>query len=67
MLYGSSLLPAMIDIGGKQVQLGDVVRRAHYDSGLTVDMWNNLEPLVREGHLAKAVYQMRAEAEKDRK
>lgn len=65
MLYGSSLLPAIIRIGSKDVQLGDVVRRALADSGLTADEWNNLKPLTRETLLARAVYEMRAEADKE--
>jgi hypothetical protein len=65
MLLGSSLLPPMIRIGDKDVPLGDVVRRALYDSGLTAKLWNDLDPLEREGLLARAVYTMRAEADKE--
>jgi hypothetical protein len=65
MLYGSSLLPATIRIGRVDVQLGEVVRRAHAGSGLTVVEWNALESLQREGLLARAVYEMRAEVEKE--
>lgn len=65
MLMGSSLLPAIIRIGTKDVQLGDVVRRAHLDSGLSVDEWNALKELTREHLLARVVYEMRAEADKE--
>lgn len=64
MLLGSSLIPAFIRIGFRDVQLGDVVRRGHADSRLSVDEWNALDPLRREGWLAKVVYDMRTEAEK---
>jgi hypothetical protein len=67
MLLGSSLLPSMINIGDKEVQLGDVVRRAYHDSNLTVTQWNNLDPLEREGLLARAVYTMRAETSKEQR
>lgn len=63
MLYGSSVLPAMIWIGGKEVQLGTVVNRALNDSGLTAEQWNALTDLEREYKLVDAVYAMRAEAQ----
>jgi len=62
MLLGSSLLPAMIWIGEKQVQLGDVVCKAFEKTGLTASEWNALEPLKREGLLAETVYALRAVA-----
>jgi hypothetical protein len=65
MLYGSSLLPALIWIGKTEVQLGDIVRRAQKDSNLSADEWNALEELEREAFLAKTVYGMRAEAKKE--
>lgn len=64
MLYGSSLLPAMVHIGDREVQLGDIVRRSQLDSGLSITDWNALEPLKREAFLAATVYKMREEAEK---
>ena len=67
MLYGSSLLAPTIRIGKADVQLGDIVRRAYKDLGLSVDEWNSLEPLKREGLLAKAIYEMRAEADEAEK
>lgn len=65
MLLGSSLLPSMIYVGGKEIPLGDVVRRAFHDIKLTSQQWNDLDPLDREGLLARAVYTMRAEADKE--
>jgi hypothetical protein len=67
MLLGSSLLPALINIGGVDVQLGDVVCRAVHDGKFSAFSWNALDPLEREGYLARAVYEMRAEAEKERR
>lgn len=63
MLLGSSLLPSMIWVGGVDVQLGEVVRRSHRESGLTAEAWNGLPCLEREALLAKTVYAMRAEAD----
>lgn len=63
-LFGSSLLPSLIIVGTKEVQLGEVVRRSVNDSGLSTQQWNDLEPLKREAYLAATVYKMREEAEK---
>lgn len=65
MLMGSSLLPSIIRIGSKEIQLGEVVRRAFAESGLTVDEWNALKELTREHLLARVVYEMRDEADKE--
>jgi len=64
MLMGSSLLPALIDINGTSVQLGDVVRHAQKASELSVGEWNNLDPLKREHFLAAIIYRMREESTK---
>lgn len=40
-IYGTNH-PAHIDIGGEQVQLGELVRAAHATSGLTDQDWNEL-------------------------
>lgn len=61
MLLGSNILPAHIWIKNEERQLGDVVRRAHKDSGLSVDAWNALSEKAREYLLVDAVYAMRAE------
>lgn len=61
-LLGSTLLPAVMIIGVREVQLGEIVARAHKDSGLSVAQWNALPELEREALIAKAVYSMRAEA-----
>lgn len=63
-LYGSSNLPSHIGIGGKQVQLGDVVRRAFQDSRLTEEQWNAEDETDREHRLVDAIADMRVEAGK---
>ena len=67
MLLGSSVLSSMINIGGKEIQLGAVVSRAFKDSELTKEAWNDLHCLERENILVRTVYQMRAEAESENK
>lgn len=63
VLYGSSVLPSMLDIGGEQVQLGTLVAAAHQASGLTVAEWNELAAEVREELLADQLALMREHAE----
>jgi len=67
MLFGSSLLPGLIWIGSREVQLGEIVRRAFADSRLNVEDWNDLKPLTREILLARTIYEMRAEADKEQR
>lgn len=64
MLYGSSNLPALVTIGGKQVQLGTIVQRAFSLSGLTVEEWNSENETVREHRLVDAIADMREAAGK---
>lgn len=64
MLYGSSVLPSLIEIGGKDVQLGTVVAAAHLASGLSAEDWNALDEPAREHLLAEQVEAMKAEAAK---
>ncbi len=59
MLLGSSILPSIININNKQVQLGDIVTIAHKESKLTVEQWNKLEDLVREAVLTATIYKLR--------
>lgn len=62
-LLGSSILPSAIAITPElEVQLGDVVARAHKDSELTVEAWNTLPEVEREALLVKAIEAMQAEA-----
>lgn len=60
-LYGSSILPAQIDVGlDSPVALGDVVAIAHRDSGLTAAEWNDEPEDARERRLQAVVDVMRA-------
>lgn len=62
-LLGSGLLPSDVVIAdGKTVPLGDVVARAHADSGLTVDAWNALSAEDRDALLANEVQRLMSEA-----
>jgi len=65
-LNGSNVLPANIELAeGVSVQLGEVVRRTHEASGLTVADWNALDDGDREARLAATVLELQAEAEAD--
>lgn len=59
MLLGSSLLPSTV-FG--RWQLGDVVRRAFADSGMSAEEWNAASEVAREHRLVDAAYAMREEA-----
>lgn len=48
VLIGSSIHPAIVQIGGEDVQLGDVVRAAAAESGLSDEEWNALADGERE-------------------
>ncbi|MBD8696594.1 hypothetical protein [Stenotrophomonas sp. CFBP 13718] len=62
-LLGSNVLPVRIDlVDDVSVSLGDVVRRAHAASGLSIEDWNGLDGTLREAKLADAVEQLRSEA-----
>ncbi|MBH1851928.1 hypothetical protein I5V61_06580 [Stenotrophomonas maltophilia] len=65
-LNGSNVLPANIELAeGVTVQLGEVVRRTHEASGLSVVDWNALDDGDREARLAATVLELQAEAEAD--
>lgn len=62
MLYGSSVLPSMIQLAeGNEVPLGAVVIRAHKESELSIAEWNALEADDREARLAEMVETMKSE------
>ncbi len=64
ILVGSSVLPANIELAeGVTVQLGEVVRRTHEASGLSVADWNALVDGDREARLAATVLELQADAE----
>ena len=54
-LYGSSVQPAHVKIGGKLVQLGDAVRAAKLKSGLLSSEWNALASETRERLIAAEI------------
>jgi len=63
LLLGSDLLPSQVHlVDDVAVALGDVVRRAHETSGLSIEAWNELDSTIREAKLADAVEQLRSEA-----
>jgi hypothetical protein len=61
-LTGSDLYPAMMAFGTKELSLGDVVRRAHAESGLSASAWNALEQPVRDEAIMLTVGRLQAEA-----
>lgn len=64
MLLGSSILSSMVDVGGEEpLQLGEVVRRAHEASGLSVAEWNAMPEDERERRLEEIVQALRDENE----
>lgn len=61
-LLGSSILPSMIVLAeGVEVQLGTVVARAHQETGLSIEAWNDMPEADREAALALTVAVMKAE------
>ncbi|HEL3748629.1 TPA: hypothetical protein UMV35_000888 [Stenotrophomonas maltophilia] len=63
-LLGSNVLPANIELAeGVTVQLGEVVRRTHEASGLSVADWNALGKDDREARLAATVLELQAAVE----
>jgi len=64
VLNGSNVLPANIELAeGVSVQLGEVVRRTHEASALSVADWNALGDGDREARLAATVLELQAAAE----
>lgn len=65
-LLGSSVLPAVVDIGdGKSTTLGEIVVAAYEASGLTAEAWNTLPEEQRESLLITAVEELKAKAGAD--
>lgn len=62
-LNGSNTLPAMIPLGEDrvEVQLGEVVARAHQESGLSVEDWNALPEGERDAKLVAVIEAMHAD------
>ena len=62
-LIGTNILPALIEIAlGKEVQLGEVVTKAHAKSGLSLEDWNALPEVDRDALLTAMVDELKAEA-----
>jgi hypothetical protein len=62
-LLGSSILASVVAITDTvSVQLGNIVKRAHDESKLTAEAWNELPESDREKRLADVVEVMKAEA-----
>ena len=61
-LTGSDLYPATMAFGTKELSLGDVVRRAHAESGLSATAWNELDQAVRDEAIMLTVGRLQAEA-----
>jgi hypothetical protein len=62
-LLGTDSMPAVVDIGGREVQLGDIVRRAYENSGApSAEAWNAADASSRDVYINAALEQMRAEA-----
>ncbi|WP_159953054.1 hypothetical protein [Rhizobium sp. 18065] len=62
-LLGSNILPSMVPISDTiSVQLGEVVARAHSESGLSIEDWNAQSDEDREAALSLTVEAMQIEA-----
>lgn len=64
-LLGSSVLPAIIEIGHERPTLGEIVVATHQMSGVTVAQWNAMSEATREAilGLVVATYQAAASVE----
>ncbi|MBN5173065.1 hypothetical protein JY430_13165 [Stenotrophomonas maltophilia] len=64
-LLGSSVQPASFELSdGSVLSLGDVVGRAHADSGMSVEDWNALEDSAREALIVETVGKLFGEDDK---
>lgn len=60
-LLGTDKLPSMVDIAeGRHAQLGDIVRGAFQESGLSAADWNALDPTDRDDFILAHLDVMRA-------
>lgn len=63
VLVGSDQWPALIDIGGEQVPLGEIVAAAHARMGVTPGVWSHVDFAAdREREIADEVQKRRAAA-----
>lgn len=63
LLIGSDLYPSMLPFGDKELALGDVVARAHVESGLSATAWNELDQALRDEAIMLTVSRLQAEAD----
>ena len=61
-LLGSGTLSSLIDVNGKAIQLGDLVRQAHTDSKMTVAAWNDQDETARDAKLLAKLGELRTAA-----
>lgn len=66
-LVGSSNFEPVLDVAGKQVQLGDVVAAAFSASGMTVEAWNALTEIERDDLIEAELDRMAGDAGEDEK
>lgn len=66
-LHGSNTLASTFEIGGKTVQLGDLVAKAYKRSGLEVAQWNALPDAERDGLIGEVLKEQQAAAGKPEK
>jgi hypothetical protein len=58
-LYGSNIFASIFHINGKMYYLGDLVRSAQIDSGLSVTDWNKLTERERDIILVDHFYDLK--------
>lgn len=63
VLAGTEAHPALVDIGGKDLALTEIVRQAFEDSQApSIEAWNSAEQSVRDGYINTVIERLRAEA-----
>lgn len=61
VLHGTDNLPAHVEINGDSYPLGDIVRKAHALSGMSVDAWNRLPQHTRDDYIETALEAIRTQ------
>lgn len=67
MLVGSSNFDPVMEVAGKEVQLGTVVAAAHAASGLSVEAWNALTETERDDLIEAELTRMEGDGAEDEK
>lgn len=65
ILYGSSSHPASFEIHGTTYSLGDIVAKAHQNSGLTVQEWNDQDEDARADRIDEVLDSLQEAGEAD--